>query len=57
MSEKPILYKCQDLDCGLIQEDYTLLRLKSPTRDDPERVIFKCRKCRGRVKPIEGDND
>lgn len=57
MSDKPILYKCQDPDCGKILEEYMLLPLKSPTRDDPDRIIYKCSKCRGRVKPVEADNE
>jgi len=56
MSEQLMKYRC--LECPEIMNEDELLVHKIPEREIggrvfPEREVFKCRKCRGRVVPID----
>ena len=43
-------YQC--LDCGTIQEEMQLIFFVNPEGKE----VLKCRKCRGKVKPVEKPN-
>jgi DNA-directed RNA polymerase subunit RPC12/RpoP len=56
MSEKPMKYQC--LDCKQVMNEDELLIHRVPEREIggkifPAREVFKCRKCRGKVVPVE----